>query len=559
MYTIEKIINKFKYIHGNKYDYSKVNFVKTTSKVCIICPEHGEFWQEPHAHIKGQGCPQCAIISRINKRTDTKEDFIKKAKEIYGDTYDYSLVNYQKSKIPVKIICPSHGIFEIDPHSHIGKKHRGCPKCGNLKKGSTKKLNTNTFISKASLKHNNTYNYSKVNYINSTTDVIITCPIHGDFKQLPTVHLMGSICPECARINTIEKNTKTTEEFIEQCKKKHGDKYDYSKVEYKRGDIPVTIICKEHGEFSQKPTNHLDGCGCQKCGMLFSHNEIEIGDYIASIIGEGNIIRNDRTVLGGNELDIYIPSKNIAFEFDGLYWHSEIKKPDKKYHLNKTDICLSKGIQLIHIFEDEWVNKKEICKSRILNLLGESNRIFARKCTIVEISKQDAKMFFNENHIQGNVNASIIYGLKYNDDIVAMMSFGGLRKNMGQNNTNGSFEMLRFCNKQGYNIIGGASKLFKHFIKNNNPNEIISYADRRWSNGNLYEKIGFSYSHKSEPSYFYVINGERKNRFGYRKDILISKYGCSPTDTEHNFCFSQGWYRIYDCGTKVYKWKNPSK
>ena len=168
-------------------------------------------------------------------------------------------------------------------------------------------------------------------------------------------------------------------------------------------------------------------------------------------------------------------------------------------------------------------------------------------------------MFFNENHIQGNVNASIIYGLKYNDDIVAMMSFGGLRKNMGQNNTNGSFEMLRFCNKQGYNIIGGASKLFKHFIKNNNPNEIISYADRRWSNGNLYEKIGFSYSHKSEPSYFYVINGERKNRFGYRKDVLISKYGCSPNDTEHNFCFSQGWYRIYDCGTKVYKWKNPSK
>lgn len=450
MYNTEKIIKKFKSIHGDKYDYSNVDFIKTTIKVCIICPEHGEFYQEPHAHIKGQGCPKCGVIKRSINKTNTTEQFIEKAKSVHGDKYNYENVKYINTKTKVEIICPLHGPFSQEPHNHL--QGYGCPTCGNKLKGSTTKI--------------------------------------------------------------------TTYNFIKQENKIHNFRYKYDKI---------------------------------------SSYELELGDFIASIIGEKNIIKNDRTVLNGNKLDIYIPSKNIAFEFDGLYWHSEIKKPDKKYHLNKTDICLSKGIQLIHIFEDEWVNKKEICKSRILNLLGESNRIFARKCTIVEIPKQDSKIFFNENHIQGNVNASIIYGLKYNDDIVAMMSFGGLRKNMGQNNTNGSFEMLRFCNKQGYNIIGGASKLFKHFIKNNNPNEIISYADRRWSNGNLYEKIGFSYSHKSEPSYFYVINGERKNRFGYRKDILISKYGCSPTDTEHNFCFSQGWYRIYDCGTKVYKWNNPSK
>ena len=559
MYNTEKIIEKFKKIHGDRYDYSKVNFTKTTEKVIIICPEHGEFEQTPHAHLKGQGCPRCGILKRAKSKTDTKEDFIKKAKEIYGETYDYSNVNYINSKTSVSIICPIHGEFKLTPHDHIGKNHRGCPKCGNAKKGDSKKLDTQKFIEKSKIKHKDFYDYSNVNYLNSATNVEIICPIHGSFFQQPSVHLMGSICPKCAAENRIEKNTKTTEDFIRQAKEIHGDKYDYSKVIYKRGDIPVTIICPDHGEFEQKPSLHLDGCGCQKCSMMISHYKIELGDFIASIVGEENIIRNDRTVLNGNELDVYIPSKKLAFEFDGLYWHSEIKKPDKNYHLNKTELCEKQGIQLIHIFEDEWILKNDICKSRIKNLLGVSERIYARKCKIVKLDKQASKTFFNENHIQGNVNASIIYGLEYNGEIVSAMSFGGLRKNLGSNSMDGHYELLRFANKKGYTVIGGASKLFNHFIKENNPIEVVSYADRRWSKGNLYEQLNFNFSHTSEPSYFYVIGSERKNRFGYRKDILISKYGCSPTDTEHNFCKSKGWYRIYDCGTKVYKWKKQPK
>ena len=275
MYNSEKIIKKFKSVHGDKYDYSKVDFIKTTIKVCIICPEHGEFYQEPHAHIKGQGCPKCGIIKRSINKTNTTEQFIEKAKSVHGDKYNYENVKYVNTKTKVEIICPLHGPFSQEPHNHL--QGYGCPTCGNELKGSTTKITMDDFIKRANKIHNFKYKYDKVN------------------RQ------------------------------------------------------PVTITCIEHGNFTQKPTNHLDGCGCQKCGMLFSHNEIEIGDYIASIIGEKNIIRNDRTVLDGNELDIYIPNKNIAFEFDGLYWHSEIKKTDKKYHLNKTDMCLSKGIQLIHI------------------------------------------------------------------------------------------------------------------------------------------------------------------------------------------------------------------
>ena len=557
MYTTEKIIEKFKSIHGDKYDYSKVDFVKTTTKVCIICPEHGEFWQEPHAHLKGQGCPKCGVNKRSKSKTTTNENFIKKAKEIHGDKYDYSKTNYINNKTKIVIICPIHGEIEITPNAHISEK-RGCPKCGNTLKGTNFKMSVERFIEKAQKIHGNSYSYEEVSYINNRTPVNIMCPTHGIFRQTPEVHLSGHGCPECANIKRAEKNIMTTSEFIAKAKNIHGDKYDYSKVEYVKYDTPVTIICPEHGEFQQKPYIHLDGSGCQKCAMLFSNYEMELIDYISSIIGEENIIRNDRTILNGNELDVYVPSKKVAFEFDGLYWHSEIKKPNKKYHLQKTMDCEKQGIQLIHIFEDEWIYKKDICKSRIKNILGSSTRLYARKCEIVELTNKEANNFFTENHIQGNVAAKIIYGLKYNNEIVSAMSFGNLRKNLGQKSTDGSYELLRFSNKQNMTVVGGASKLFNHFVKQVNPCDIISYADRRWSMGNLYEQLNFKFSHESEPNYFYIIGNERKNRFGFRKDILISKYGCLPNDTEHNFCLNQGWYRIYDCGTKVYKWKKHS-
>lgn len=552
MYTQEQVIKKFKDIHGDRYDYSKVNFVKTTEKVCIICPEHGEFWQEPHVHMRGQGCPKCGIEKRSKMRVLTTESFIEKARGVHGDKYDYSKTVYRNTKEKVCIICPEHGEFYQEPHNHL--QGMGCPKCGNSNKGI--KLSLQDFIDKSKSVHGDRYDYSKSVYVNNRTPLIITCRKHGDFTQLPEIHMMGCGCQKCAAESRAEKQTLNTANFIEKAKAVHGNKYDYSKTVYVRNDVPVTITCPEHGDFLQKPSYHLDGCGCQKCGMLFSHYESDLGDFIASIVGEENIIRNDRIILGGNELDVYIPSKKLAFEFDGLYWHSEIKKPEKRYHLNKTQECEKAGVRLIHIFEDEWVHKSDICKSRIKNILGASDKtIYARKCSITEVSADDAKKFFNENHIQGNVHASFVLGLQYNGELVSAMSFGPQRKNMGRNNENGAWEMLRFCNKINCNVVGGASKLMTHFLLSKSPNKVISYADKRWSVGGLYEKLGFEHIHDSEPSYFYVIGDERKNRFGYRKDILVSKYGCSPNDTEHNFCFNHGWYRIYDCGTKLYEWK----
>ena len=265
---------------------------------------------------------------------------------------------------------------------------------------------------------------------------------------------------------------------------------------------------------------------------------------------------HNRDILNGREIDIYIPSLKLGIEYDGLRWHSEIFNKGANYHLSKTEECERQGIRLIHIFEDEWQYKRDIVKSRLLNLIGKTpDKIYARKCAIKEVDSHTASKFLNENHIQGTCNSSYRYGLYYNDELVSIMTFGKLRKNLGSTDKDGYYELLRFCNKLNTAVVGGASKLFKHFLKENKPTNVISYADRRWSNGGLYEKLGFTLNHKSKPSYFYVVNDKRENRFKYRKDVLV-KEGYDSSKTEHQIMLERGIYRIYDCGCLVYEYKN---
>ena len=179
-------------------------------------------------------------------------------------------------------------------------------------------------------------------------------------------------------------------------------------------------------------------------------------------------------------------------------------------------------------------------------------RIYARKCQIKEVTHIDSKKFLNMNHIQGQLNSSIRLGLYLDDELVSLMTFGGLRKALGTSQKDGSYELLRFCNKLNTTVIGGANKLLKNFINLYKPKEIISYADRRWSIGNLYIKLGFDLNHYSQPNYFYVINDKRNNRFNYRKDVLI-KEGFDKNKTEHEIMLERKIYRIYDSGTICFK------
>ena len=545
MDKIDKFLKKATLKHGYKFDYSKVNYVDSQTKVCIICPEHGEFWQTPANHIRGHGCPECSNKNRGSKKRLTNDEFITKAKKVHGDKYDYSKVNYVNSDTDVEIMCKIHGSFFQKPSNHLNGQ--GCPKCNG------KHLTTNEIISLFKEKHSDkNYDYSKVNYELMHKKVCIICPEHGEFWQTPSKHLLGQGCPKCSIKNKSQRHT--TEEFIEKAKEVHGNKYGYSKTEYISAKDPSIITCKKHGDFMQCPNDHLSGHGCPRCGKgkIISNFEDEIYSFVKKIAHSA--IQSNRTILDNkNELDIFIPKNNLAIECDGLHWHSEYFK-DKNYHIEKTSECAQKGVRLIHVFEDEWINKKNIVKSILSNIILQSDRkIYARKCVIKKVSKIEKSIFLNSNHIQGNVGTSIDIGLYLNDELVSLMCFSPLRLNLGLKSKNKEFELIRFCNKMGTNVIGGASKLFQSFIRENNPSKIISYSDNRWFEGEMYPKLGFKFLHNSMPNYYYVVNRQRENRFKYRKSILV-KEGFDKNKSEHEIMLERKIYRIYDCGCKVWEW-----
>jgi Fe-S cluster biogenesis protein NfuA len=249
----EKFIEKARKVHGDKYDYSLVEYIGCKDKVKIICPEHGVFEQVASNHLSG-GCANCP------RKKSTTEKFIKKAIKLHGDKYDYSLVNYISAVDKVQIICAEHGVFEQVASTHLSGS--GCVKCS--KNVITKKQ----FIEKAREVHGDKYDYSLVEYINSITKVKIICPEHGEFEHLPSPHLRGAAgCKKCS----LYKRTRTAEQFIEKAREVHGDKYDYSMVEYIRSSTKVKIICPQHGEFEQTPRGHLcGGHGCNDCAQYSS-------------------------------------------------------------------------------------------------------------------------------------------------------------------------------------------------------------------------------------------------------------------------------------------------
>jgi len=349
-------------------------------------------------------------------------------------------------------------------------------------------------------------------------------------------------------------NPMSKEDFLLLCVAVHGDLYDYSNVRYTRAGCSdkIEVICRTHGSFFVRPQHHTSlGNGCPSCSHIVSSGELSIRDYIQSLDSELEIITNDRTL--GIELDILIPKHMIAIEYNGVYWHSS-KFKDSNYHLMKTDTCLKNGIKLLHIFEDSWLTKQDICKSMIKNKLGlidKEKRIYARKCTVSEVSAKDSEAFFNENHLQGKVRSKIAFGLYCEGVLVSCMSFGKSRYNKKY-----EYELLRYANRVEYSVIGSASRLLKAFQRVFDNPSLISYSDRRHSVGNVYEKIGFKYSHTSNPSYWYFRKGSETvlyNRVGFQKhklESILDTYDRALTEYE-NMC-NNGYYRIYDCGNDVW-------
>ena len=279
--------------------------------------------------------------------------------------------------------------------------------------------------------------------------------------------------------------------------------------------------------------------------------------FIRNILDSLNINyqTNNRKILSGKELDIYIPSNNIAIECNGVYWHS-LKEPT--FHYEKWKQCMNKGIHLLTIWEDQIINKPEIIRGIITSYLGiYDKRIYARQCSIKEVGKKESIDFLEKNHLQGSVGGSIRFGLYYKDELMSLMVFGKKRKALGSTNKKDTWELYRYCNKLGVQIIGGASRLFNHFLKEHPCCVVESFSSNDISIGELYRKLGFGLIGEQKYSYWYIDKlMQRHHRYSFRKDILV-KNGADPNLTELEITSNMGLYKIYDSGQQ--KWGYNSK
>lgn len=304
-----------------------------------------------------------------------------------------------------------------------------------------------------------------------------------------------------------------------------------------------------------KTTYHKLYCNGGKCSVCYkfnsSNDERDLCEFIESL---GFVIeRNNRKIIKPKELDIYIPDKKLAIEYNGLYWHSEQKNSDKNYHLKKLNECKSKGITLIQIFEDEWIFRNDIVKNTLKHILNVNinKRLHARKCIIKLINNDTKNLFLDKYHIQGQDISSIRLGAFYENELVAVMTFSKGSISKGSSLLEGNWELSRFCINYNYRIPGIASKFLSFFKNNYKWKEIYSYADMRWGTGNVYKILGFNQEHINRPNYWYIKDRLRIHRYRLRKKEL------EPKDIpEWLLRLNEGYSRIWDCGTIKFSMKN---
>lgn len=441
----------------------------------------------------------------------TKEEFIEEANKIHNNKYDYLLTNYINNKTLIEISCPIHGIFNQTPKNHL--KGHGCLKCSGKEKITREK-----FTERANNIHNNKYEYDLTNYKHIRCIVDIICPQHGPFKQRGDAHLSGQGCSVCKGGVLLTKDN-----FIKRAKKIHGKEYNYSEVIYTNARTKVKIICSIHGVFEQTPDNHIDGHGCSKCTNQKSQGEKELLEYIKSIYDK-RIHSRKYDIIPPYEIDIYLPAKKLAFEYCGLYFHSNVFK-DKDYHLKKLEMCEKKGIKLITIFEDEWILKNYIVKNEIIKLLGlyTPPKIGYEETVIKELSSIEYHSFINKYHIGGCAPVSKRIGLFYNNELISAMGFE--KDSEIENN----WVLSRYSTK--HNVDNDFNYLLNYFINNNDINEISIFVDRRYDNeDNICSKNGFVITDKIEPNFFYfrginrIFYNDNKNDLNWVYDCGMLKY-----------------------------------
>jgi len=548
----ETFITRAKSVHGNLYDYIIDEYIDDKTHINVECKLHGVFMVTPNNHIYNKsGCPRCGSESSASKTRLDYNGIIVKVRNAHGDKFDYDLSSYKNMKTKIPITCKLHdNTFNMGIYDHIKGKAGGCPECkrDNLSNQGMKcRSNKDQFILNAIKVYGESYTYEKVNYETNKDDIIVTCPQHGDFNTTPNTFLNGyHHCTKCMEDYQIIRHKGNHANYISQFDNMMPLVNDYYNVKEL-----ANYECKKHGRFEAIPelvrsrSNPCISC----CRIKGSSQELKLYEYITN---ELDIEVHQHHKVDGVEVDLYIPSHSLAIEVNGVYWHQERNdRYGSSYHISKTNICKRHDVTLLHFYDFEIDNKFDIIKSMISSRLGLNKRIYARNTIVRLVDKTDKRKFINKTHLQGNDSAQHAIGLYYNEELVSLATFGN--RNITGNTEH---ELLRFSSKLNYTIVGGFTKLLSSYIKMFNPPEIKTYASIRYSNGNLYNNV-FDFIRQSKPSYWYFHKTDTSklyHRSNFMKRVLKSKLEDYDSElSERENMANNGYGRIWDCGTMVYK------
>lgn len=553
--TLETFLERARIFHGQRYDYSKIIWHGTRAVVDIVCHTHGNFKQTPHKHAAGQGCPKCRGTRISQSKTWTQGIFLAKAAKAHPD-YDYSKAVYQGALVPVEILCPVHKSFWQAPYTNLNG--HGCPSCGNQRNADRHRLQVPELIERFYRVHGSTYDYSRVEHTRSLEPVAIICKKHGLFTQHSYSHLAGQGCPRCGKEALASQFRHTVGSFTAKAHLIHGSVYAYDLSGYSNNESIVTIVCKQHGIFKQKAAHHLAGYGCPVCNASASKDENELFRWVNAFCPDA--VPRDRKCLGV-EVDILVPSKKLAVEFNGMYWHSvEPGIFDEKGYA-KYLACRKAGYSLFVVWEEDWQQKKEVVKHWLQHKLGKAPHICgAREASVGRINGAEANAFYAQYHLQGACSGGQHWGLHYEGQLVAALTFSkSVERRVRCVDNSYYFARLAFAGS----VPGGASKLFRHASREIGAKEVYAHSNNSYADGAVKAVIGFNAIGEVPPRYriwhpHYGIRHRifwQKNRVARRLHELKieAKYDTKSITTvqAHLLC---GCHYIWDFGKTRWLW-----
>lgn len=554
--TLQAYRAKLKGTWGISYSVPEQPYHSYDSEMQFNCNLHGYFACTMVEALKS-GCPNCIQglhkgLGRGNSHRVHPDIYLQELTSAYPNlTFPHFKQEYVDSQTLLTAVCLCGNKSRAKSAT---LKHRkdsyttGCRVCSDKASGVRRRGNLEKFITKATATHGNRFDYSKVVFTASSEPVEVVCKEHGSFWTIPNNHIRGATCLKCKYEKLSQDSQVPFSEFLHRASLVH-DLYEYSEEGYAGTDKKVSIKCPTHGWFKQAGYIHLAGAHCKKCAGIGSKGQEDLLEFIRSI--GFDVVSDYRYGPSRKQIDVYIPEIKTGIEFNGLYWHSSKYREDT-FHKDKQEECKSAGIDLLHLFSDEWAYKQDTIKSILKIRLG--------KCPypqpefrIEQCSKYQAQRFHSRHNLEVTGVEGISFAAKVDEIVKAVLTLSKNRNGRGL--PEGMLEVSAYS---ACPDIVAFSPLFSAAIQSMQPTTVIGYSNNRLSNGDMFEEANFKVVAKIRPSYTYKTPSKdmRIPKSEFRRWKLKRKFGdkYQPNLTEKENCEISGFYQVFDCGMTKWMW-----